>query len=306
MTPTPASNPQTNNRVFPLLFVCGLLAGVGVMVAASVFQDNAQSQDSSVVGAESPAQVQPSSSPFAVKKEPSTEPSDPVVLSSNTESTVPEVAVLLQRIELAESRIEELETSLADVQFQQIHSTSEFLPNGLPNGQSGSQQTAQQDSQTNLLNAGFEPATVEEIQNIRNDLQLQRLELRDRATREGWVRTDRFRDEQRALRNGSLVRETLGDEDFDKFLLAEGRDNRVRIDSVIENSAADLAGIQVGDIVMRYADERIFGFRDLQQSTTEGERDQPVNIQISREGELLDFVIPRGPMGVTLSGVSSQ
>ena len=283
-----------------LLFVGGLAAGVGVMVAASVFQNTSQFPDAANVGAESSVQVQPSNSPFAVKKEQSTEPSDLVVLSPNAESGAPDVALLLQRIELAERRIEELETSVAEVEFQQIHSTSEFLPNG----QANVQQAARQDSATNLLGAGFELATVEEIQNIRNDLQLQRLDLRDRATREGWIGTDRFRDEQRELRNGSRLRETLGDDDFDKFLLAEGRDNRVRIESVIENSAADLAGIEVGDIVMRYADERIFSFRDLQRSTTEGERDQPINIRISRDEQMLDFVIPRGPMGVTLSGVT--
>jgi len=282
-----------------LLFIGGLAAGAGAMVATGALQNNTASEEAAVE-VKSAEEVQPSS-PFAVSAE---EPTDVLSegLTQDKETEALEVELLLQRIELAESRIEELETTLAEVQFQQIHSTNEFLPGG----RQGLQPEEQQDIQTNLLNAGFEPATVEEIQNIRDNLQLQRLELRDRATREGWIRTDRFRDEQRALRNGSQVRETLGDEDFDKFLLAEGRDNRVRIESVIENSAADVAGIGVGDIVIRYADERIFSFRDLQQSTTEGARDQPVNIQISRQGELLDFVIPRGPMGVTLSGVSSQ
>ncbi len=292
-----------------LFFVGGLAAGVGVMVATGLFQKSAPPAVAEVVDAESSASSRALNSPFAVKNELSTEQSDLadlVALTSNTDSAIPEAALLLQRIELAESRIEELETALAEVQFQQIHSTDDFLPSGQPNGQSGGQQTAQQDRQANLLDAGFELATVEEIQNIRNDLQLQRLELRDRATREGWLGTDRFRDEQRELRSGSQLRATLGDEDYDKFLLAEGTDNRVRIESVIANSAADFAGIAVGDIVIRYADERIFSFRDLQRATTEGERDQMVNIQVGRNGELLDFVIPRGPMGVTLSGVSSQ
>ena len=267
------------------------------MVAAGALQNGASSQQGTVAEQASTVPTQQAESPFAVVNEQPAqqdESTQPVALST---STVPEVEILLQRIESAESRIKELEATLAEVQFQQVHSGSEFLPGG-------QQQPEPGDSQTDLLSAGFEPATIEQIQSIRNDLQLQRLDLRDRATREGWVGTDRFRDEQRELRNGSRLRETLGDEDFDKFLLAEGRDNRVRIESVIANSAADIAGIAVGDIVIRYADERIFSFRDLQQSTTEGERDQPVNIQISRDGELLDFVIPRGPMGVTLSGVT--
>ncbi len=285
-----------------LVFVCGLAAGVSAMVAASVLLANKPTPAVAAVEV-LPVQVQPPKSPFVVTEEQPTA-SELAVLSQSTESKNPEQALLLQRIELAEARIEELETSLAEVQFQQIHSTNSVLPEVQADAQTDLQPNVQQDSQANLLSAGFEPAIVEEIQSIRNDTQLQRLDLRDRATREGWLGTDRFREERRELRSGSRLRETLGDEGFDKFLLAEGRDNRVRIESVIENSAADLAGIGVGDIVMRYADERIFSFRDLQQSTTEGERDQPVNIRISRGGEMLDFVIPRGPMGVTLSGVT--
>ena len=285
-----------------LVFVGGLTAGAGVMVGAGVLQNSATPQEAVIGVAESTDEVLSPESPFAVASEQAAtlaESPDQTDLSASGDG---EIQLLLQRIEFAESRIEELETALAEVQFQQNHPTdgSEFLPTG----QQDVQQDAQQDSQTNLLAAGFEPATVEEIQNIRDNLQLERLDLRDRATREGWIGTDRFREEQRELRNASHVRDTLGDEDFDKFLLAEGRDNRVRIESVIETSAADLAGIAVGDIVMRYADERIFSFRDLQQSTTEGERDEPVNIQVSREGELIDLMILRGPMGVTLSGIT--
>ena len=282
-----------------LLFAGGLAAGAGAMVAAGALQNGTDPQDAAFVEAEPTAQTRSSQSPFAVSSEESAELAEitePASESPNSEIAVPDVALLVQRIELAESRIDELETALEEAQFQQNHSTNEFLPTG--------QQDEQQDTQTNLLEAGFEPAAVEEIQSIRNELQLQRLDLRDRATREGWISTDRYREERRELRNGSRLRETLGDDDFDKFLLAEGRDNRVRIESVIANSAAALAGLEVGDIVISYADERIFSFRELQRSTTEGERDQPVNIKVSRNGELIDLVIPRGPMGVTLAGIT--
>ena len=88
--------------------------------------------------------------------------------------------------------------------------------------------------------------------------------------------------------------------------MAEGRNNRVRIEGVIDNSAAALAGIETGDIILRYSDERIFSFRDLRTATTSGDRDQPVTVQVIRDGEVVDLDIPRGPMGVNLIGVSDD
>ena len=144
------------------------------------------------------------------------------------------------------------------------------------------------------------------IQSIRNQTQLQRLELRDLASRGGWINTDRFRDEIRSLNNGSQLRETLGDDGYDQLLLAEGRSNRVQIESIIENSSADLAGLEVGDIVISYANERIFNFRGLRGATTGGVRDELVPIQLSRNDELIELVIARGPMGVTLAGITGE
>jgi len=234
------------------------------------------------------------SSPFSVvSDQPAEAQADAAQSLSATNGSAVDNASLLERIIAAESRIEELEIALADAQIQITETQTGAFPDD-------------QQEQVDLVGAGFEPAAVEQIKSIRNDLQLQRLELRDRATREGWVGTDRYREERRELRGGAKLRETLGDDEYDKLLLAEGRNNRVRVDSIIENSAADLAGLETGDIVIRYADKRVFSFRGLQRSTTEGDRDQPVAIQVQRNGELIDFVIPRGPMGVTLSGIADQ
>lgn len=225
-------------------------------------------------------------SPFTVVDESVAEAETDLI----SDTAVVDVAALLQRIEDAESRIEALETELTEVRLQQ------FFP----------EDSATEAQQEELLSSVFEPTTVADIQSIRDNFQLQRLELRDRAIREGWINTDRFREESRALRSAGQLREALGDEGYDKLLVAEGRDNRVRIESVIENSAADVSGIEVGDVIIRYADDRIFQFRDLRDGTTGGERNETVIIQVSRDGELIDLVIPRGPMGVTLTGVTQE
>jgi len=250
-----------------LVFVGGLTAGAGVMVGAGVLQNSATPQEAVIGVAESTDEVLSPESPFAVASEQAAtlaESPDQTDLSASGDG---EIQLLLQRIEFAESRIEELETTHSRIVRQTCWPQALSLP-----------PLRRYRTSATISSWSVWTCVIEQL------------------VRAGLAPT--------VSRNASHVRDTLGDEDFDKFLLAEGRDNRVRIESVIETSAADLAGIAVGDIVMRYADERIFSFRDLQQSTTEGERDEPVNIQVSREGELIDLMILRGPMGVTLSGIT--
>ncbi len=267
-----------------LIFIVGLAVGVVAMAGFSYLDTKGASGVPEVAQTEIVARAAAPVSPFTVVDE----PQSTAVTDMTPDTGFGDAEVLIQRIEAAENRIEALEADLAEVRLR------ELLPGDNPT----------EEEQTEILSSIFEPATVAEIQAIRDDNQLQRLELRDQAIREGWINTDRFRDESNALRDGRQLRETLGDEGYDKLLVAEGRDNRVRIESVIENSAADLSGIEVGDTIIRYADDRVFQFRDLRGGTTGGVRNESVSIQVNRNGELIDLVIPRGPMGVTLTGVT--
>ena len=271
-----------------LLFAAGTVAGAALML---VVQQNDQSGDQpefqSDVVANTPQVPQPVS-PFAPVEETQTE--EVVATPTETVALSVEQSDLLTRVTEAELRIRELEMALEEI------STDVPQP----------ETPDDEPENTDLILAGFEPATVEEIESIRDQAQLARLELRDQATREGWINSDRFRQASRDLNRGSRLRDALGDDDFDKLLLAEGRNNRVRIEGVIDNSAAALAGIETGDIILRYSDERIFSFRDLRTATTAGDRDQPVTVQVIRDGEVVDLDIPRGPMGVNLIGVSDD
>lgn len=267
-----------------LLFIAGTLVGAGVILAAN--------------RTTGPDDITPQPT---VEQQAATVVSPLAVVNENTDGTTdvgPAVSTtllqpLINRIELAEARISELELALASVGAR---SEAVTQPPPVPEVTSADE----------LLGAGFDPFTVEEIQNIRNEVQLQRLDLRDLATREGWVNTDRFRESIRELNRDDRLRQSLGDENYDKLLLAEGRNNRVRIESIIANSAAETAGVVSGDILLRYADDRIFTFGDLRSATTSGQRDEPVSIQVLRNGEAIDFVVPRGPLGVTISGISSE
>ena len=86
---------------------------------------------------------------------------------------------------------------------------------------------------------------------VRKDLE--RLELRDQAIREGWFRSERYFDELQALQGQNVkLRDEIGDQAYDSYLYQVGANNRVTVTSIIPGSAAELAGIQSGDVVEAY------------------------------------------------------
>ncbi len=152
-----------------------------------------------------------------------------------------------------------------------------------------------------LVAAGMDITTAELIQTRQNEYELQRLNLFDLAEREGWRESDRFSEQLEALTEQRPdLRDELGDSGYDRYLFESGRNNRVRVDSVIGGSAADLAGLQIGDVVLDYADSRIFSTRELQNATRGGSRGETITISVERQGQPLLIQVPRGPLGVGL------
>jgi len=156
---------------------------------------------------------------------------------------------------------------------------------------------------TSLISAGVDPQVAEQIKQRSDQWTLRRLELVDQATREGWRRSDQFDEQITALREERpSIREELGDENYDRYLFASGETNRVQISSIIDGSAAQIAGMENGDVVLSYANNRVFSTRDLQRATSEGTRGEPVQVDVLRLDQPLNIEIPSGPMGVTLIG----
>ncbi len=158
-----------------------------------------------------------------------------------------------------------------------------------------------------LVSAGIDPAVAAEIKQRSDQWTLQRLELVDQASREGWRRSEEFEERMSALREERPdIRSELGDDDYDRYLFESGESNRVQIGSIIEGSAAQIAGVQVGDIVRSYAGQRIYTMRELQSATREGTRGESVSVFIERGSQQLALDVSRGPLGVTLSGLSVE
>jgi hypothetical protein len=146
-----------------------------------------------------------------------------------------------------------------------------------------------------LVARGVDEHRVARLREHFEALQMDELYLRDDAAREGWLGKPRYHKRVQELRAES--REELGDDDYDLFLYASGRNNRVLLSDVLQNSPAAAAGIEPGDILVRYDGQAIFKSRDLLSATTQGAAGSTVAVDLVRNGESLRLYVRRGPLG---------
>jgi len=152
-----------------------------------------------------------------------------------------------------------------------------------------------------LMEAGIDEVSAQEIIRRKSEYEYKLLDLRDRAAREGFSGTLRFRKELNSLKNiNESIREDLGDDVFERYLYASEKTNQVKVSSIMQNSPAEYAGIKKGDVIISYDGERIFSWRDLNRSTAKGEREDLVIIDVKREEGIFNILVPRGPLGVKL------
>ncbi|MDA0272166.1 MAG: PDZ domain-containing protein [Proteobacteria bacterium] len=156
-----------------------------------------------------------------------------------------------------------------------------------------------------LIKAGLDSFTAQGIARKQSEAELRQLELRDNAIREGYMGTDRFREEMRQLRNETVrVRDEIDEASYDKYLYYTGQPNRVAVGSVLLGSAAEENGIRQGDTILRYDNEPLYSARDLRTATIKGERDERVNVTVQRGDSQVTVSVPRGPLGVRLNPMS--
>jgi len=148
-----------------------------------------------------------------------------------------------------------------------------------------------------LLATGVPAAEVERLRELWAEVELEKLYLRDEAAREGAPHTRR-----RIRELEAEVRTELGETGYDRLLYATGRINRVMISDVLSNSPAADAGLQAGDLVLRYAGDRVFGPSELKSATRGGESGERIRLEVLRGEQTLSVSMLRGPLGVRLKG----
>lgn len=228
------------------------------------------------------------------------------------ESEVPDpsetVSVTPKDVLALESQIKDLRIRLASVEqtLSRLPSASAAVANAADSERPEAPRTPQERTAA-LVAVGVDPILAEDLIAREAERSLDQLSLRDQAIREGWIGTAEYREElARINADARPLRDEIGAEAYDRYLFATGEDNRVEVTAVIPGSAAEIAGLQPGDLIEAYADERLFRFSELRSKTTEGEYGEPVSLRVRRGGDVVEAWVPRGPLGVTLDSARAK
>ena len=97
----------------------------------------------------------------------------------------------------------------------------------------------------------------------------------------------------------AMLRDEIGDTEYEMYLEANNRSTSVGITSVMASSPGERAGLQAGDEIVGYDGERVFSTSELIQQTMAG-GDGDVVVDVMRDGSAMQIVLPRGPIGVEI------
>ncbi len=144
---------------------------------------------------------------------------------------------------------------------------------------------------TRLVEAGFTRERAEWIDRRVEELEYQAMQAQFEAQRGGRPGAAAA-DVQRALRG------ELGDAEYERYLRGTGRPTEVQVMDVLASSAAERAGLQPGDQVLSYAGTRVFDMRELNAMSREGNPGEAVTMEVRRNGQTVQVVVPRGVLGL--------
>jgi len=215
-----------------------------------------------------------------------------------------------RRAEL-EQHVEELAAALDELRAaaQSARDGAENLPAGrefangevagprgrLPGGDPAARAQDMQRRQVEILiQAGFAPDRAEWIIRRTQELRMQQMQAQYEAQREG-----RPVDPALAQGGDGALRNELGDAEYERFLEAQNRPTSIDVLQVLASSPAERAGLKPGDAIVSYGGTRVFDASELNALTLQGNAGESVVVDIRRDGQPLQLVLPRGPLGIT-------
>ena len=153
-----------------------------------------------------------------------------------------------------------------------------------------------------LIAAGIPAEQAALIQARLDEYDLKQLHIKDRARREGWLKTPRYNKELGQAQNAYReLRAEIGDDDYDRMLYAIGRFNRVAVRDIMQNSTAEQYGLRANDRIIEYDSQRVFTSQELNALITQGTAGTLVLVRAQRDEQQLDFYLPSGPIGIRLA-----
>jgi hypothetical protein len=143
-----------------------------------------------------------------------------------------------------------------------------------------------------LIAGGFSPDRAAWIDRRTQELRMQALQAQYDAQRDGRPFEPGAAGGERALRA------ELGEADYERYLQAVGRPTSVGVQGLLASSPAERAGLTTGDEIVSYDGQRVFDLRELNALTLTGTAGESVVVEVRREGQTLQLVMPRGPIGI--------
>ncbi len=277
----------------PIIFISLALA-IGVVIGV-IIQDDSESPDSRM-DTSTPDSVIVASSQNAEKK------SDAVSLTEFNRLLQKEVRarqVLEQKFETLSRQMAELDSSM--LSFKGINDSEKITADSKSDT---SDSNSHWFNEQTLIDSGMASSRASELKANFEQLEMERLYLRDQSIRESWDRAQ-YREAMQALTGKEEdLKNRLSETEYDAYLYASGQTNRVAVTNVLASSQAGTAGIQSGDYVIRYDNQRVYNGFGLQQATSSGNIGDNVALEVERDGETLHFYLPRGPLGIRMNSVS--
>ncbi|HVS24643.1 MAG TPA: PDZ domain-containing protein [Gammaproteobacteria bacterium] len=143
-----------------------------------------------------------------------------------------------------------------------------------------------------LVDAGFSPDRAAWIEKRTAELTMQAMQAQYAQRRGENVDEAQLRSPDQTLRT------ELGDADYERYLDALGRPTKIAVFNVLASSPAEKAGLKAGDQILSYGGQRVFDVRELNDLTLQGTPGQPVTLEVQRDQQTVQLVIPRGPIGI--------
>ncbi|MGD8339884.1 MAG: PDZ domain-containing protein [Gammaproteobacteria bacterium] len=170
---------------------------------------------------------------------------------------------------------------------------------GLPGAGGFDEATLRQRRIDRFVEAGLSPERAQWLMQREDELEMEVLQARYEATQNGASPA-----EIAALNPTQMMREELGDTDYEKYLEGLGRPTSVNVREVLTSSPAQAAGLQPGDEIVAYDGQRVFDMSELTDLTYAGNPGETVAIDVIRDGQPMQLYVERGPIGVSGGGRS--
>jgi len=202
-----------------------------------------------------------------------------------------ELLVLFAQIERLEEDRTDAETAEEQVREARANADSES-PVRSQQSREERQASGRRDA---LIKAGMSPDRAEYILRRESEMRYEQMQAVFEARSSGEP-LDPF---NRNFSADTMLRDEIGDAEYEMYLQANNRPTAVGISSVMASSPGERAGLQAGDQIVGYDGQRVFSTSELIQHTMAG-GDGNVVVDVMRDGSPMQIVVPRGPIGVEI------